>query len=426
MIPFTRNIYYGWWIVAAAILCQFLSVSAGQVVVGIFMQPVITELGWPVWRYTLGPALALGIGSLSGPFVGPLVDRQGPRRLIVVGALVCALAFYLLSRQSTFWIYLTLHIVAGVIGWNLFGPLVVNATLVKWFVRRRGWALAIGSVGVSLAGMITPLVVTGIVDGRGWRAGYVALALAMAALLPVALLMRRAPEDHGLAPDGDGLLGSTVAPASAIEATSQPAGTTFSSARSLTRDEAVRTPSFWLLVFGFGCNLAALNAVLVHAIPFVAAAGFARSTAALALTVNGFGNLLSKAVWGYSLQRIAARRLALTAFSCAALGVSMMMVAAFTGNRTLLFLGFFAYGFGFGGTIPLSEYLWAEYFGRVHIGAIRGFSQPITVLGPVLGPILVGLWYDATQSYQPAFGAIIGVYLTAILLIGLSRKPAIR
>lgn len=429
MIPLPKKIYYGWWIVAGAILCQFVSVSVGQVTVGILLQPVTADLGWPVWQYTLGPALALGIGALSGPFVGPIIDRTGPRRLILLGALVSACSFYLLGQQSTLWAYLGLHIAAGVIGWNLFGPLVINATIIKWFVHKRGWALAIGSVGVSMAGLLTPVVVTNIVDGSGWRTGYITLALfVLIVVAPIGLIMRRSPEDYGLLPDG-------IAREAVERDSIQPRESTITekqlpqlslTRQSLTGAEALGTHSFWLLALGFGCNLAALNAVLVHAIPFVTTADFSRSTAALALTVNGLGNLISKAVWGYTLQRVAPRTLVLAAFSTSALGVATMMVAASTGSTALLFLGFFCYGFGFGGTIPLSEYLWATYFGRVHIGTIRGMSQPITILGPMLGPILVGLWYDIAQSYALAFLTIIGVYLTGAMLIGISREPVLR
>ena len=406
--------YYGWWIVAGSIICQFASVSAGQVVVGIFMRPVVEALGWQVWQFTLGPSLAVGIGAFSGIFAGQIVDKRGARSLVLVGVLVSAICFYSLGRQSNLWVFLILYTFSGLIGWNLFGPLVVNAILNKWFIRKRGWALAIGSVGVSLAGLITPISMTAIVDSVGWRDGYSALSIfVLCVVIPIAFVMRRTPEDYGWSPDGD--VGRIIA----REYTGSEAGET----KSFTREKAIRTKGFWLLVIGFGFNQAALSSVLVHAISFATEADFSRSIAAIALTVNGLGNLLSKAVWGYTLQRVDARRLVVVAFSLAALGVSLMLAAAAVGEKSMLFLGFFLYGFGFGGTIPLSEFLWANYFGRAHIGAIRGISQPITILGPTLSPVLIGLWYDYAKTYQPAFLAIIGVYLSGALLIWISRKP---
>ena len=100
-----------------------------------------------------------------------------------------------------------------------------------------------------------------------------------------------------------------------------------------------------------------------------------------------------------------------------------MLASAGMGQTAILFAGFFLYGFGFGGTIPLGEFLWASYFGRAHIGAIRGVGMPMTTLGAMLGPVLIGLWFDYSGTYQPGFLAIVGLYLGGAMLIGLLKKP---
>ncbi|MEM7343827.1 MAG: MFS transporter [Chloroflexota bacterium] len=412
----SKTPYYGWWIVAAAIVCHFAAVSLGQSIVSIFLKPVTSELGWQVWQFTLGPSLGLGVSALSGIVAGQIVDRRGPRILILVGVVVTVASFYGLGLQSSIWLYWLLNIIVGLLGWSLFGPLIVNSTLSKWFIKKRGWALAIGSIGVSLAGLITPLVMTSVVDTVGWRNGYYILAIfTFIVVTPMAFVMRRTPEDYGLMPDGE---------APSISDTSQQLSVV--ETHSLTKREAVRTSSFWLLVVGFGFNMAALSSVLFHAIPFATDANFTRGIAALALTINGLGNLLSKAVWGYSLQRFDAKNLVITAFSVSSLGVALMLLAATTGQVVLLFIGFFLYGFGFGGTIPLGEFLWVSYFGRANIGAIRGIAQPLTFLGPTFGPVLIGVWYDYAASYQLAFVTIILVYWMGALLVWFSQKPTVR
>ena len=417
----TLRLFYGWWIVAAAVLLQFSFLSVTQATVSVFLRPVVDELGWQVWQFSLGSSLALMAGALSSVVVGGVVDRRGPRLPVLGGALVTALCLYGLGRQSSLWLFWSLHLCAGLIGWTLFGPLVVNITVNKWFVRRRGWALAIGSSGISLGGLIAPVAMTLAVDSLGWRNGYHLLAIfVLAIVVPVAFLLRRAPEDFGLRPDGasdasmerDRLPGATEPP-------------------SYTSGQALRTPGFWLLLFGYSMNQAALSSVLAHAIPFATDASFSRTTASLALAVNGLGNLLSKAVWGYCLQRFPPRRLAVFAFSLGGTGVALMLLAASSAERLgnggsaagLLFAGFFCYGFGFGGTIPVSEYLWVSYFGRAHIGAIRGVSQPLTIIGPTIGPVLVGVGFDLTGSYRLAFIAVIATYLLGALLVAISRAP---
>ena len=409
----TTRFFYGWWIVAAAVLLQFIFLSVSQSTVSVFLRPVVEELDWQVWQFTLGSSLAVLAGALSGVIVGRVVDQRGPRLPVLGGALVSAFCLFGLGRQSDLWLFWVLHLLAGFVGWTLFGPLVVNTTINKWFVRRRGWALAIGSSGISLGGLVAPFAMTLLVDSLGWRDGYLFQALFVLAIVaPVALLMRRRPEDVGLRPDGGPPPDQT-----------SPTVPTEDEPRSLTSSQALRTSGFWLLLLGYSMNQAALASVLTHAIPFATDASFTRTTGSLAIAVNGLGNLLSKAVWGYCLQRYPPRLLAVTAFSSGGTGVGLMLLSASTAEPAFLFTGFFLYGFGFGGTIPISEYLWVSYFGRAHIGAIRGVAQPLTVIGPTVAPVLVGVAYDLKGSYQLAFFGIIGIYLLAGLLVAVSRPP---
>ena len=414
MLALFRRPFYGWWIVAAALVGQFTWMGVGPAVVGVFLRPMVDDLGWQVWQFTLATSLAAVTGALSGVIAGEVVDRRGPRPLMLLGAAITTVCFLGMSIQSELWIFVALYAIAGFAGWNLFGSLVVNATVSKWFIARRGWALAIGSIGVSLAGMISPVIVTFIVDTWDWRVGYIALAVFVTlAIVPVAFVMRRTPEDYGLRPDGDG----GDAGAQAMQTSSDP------EPPSLTRSQALRTSGFWLLTLGFALNYAAMTAILIHAIPFATEAGFPRAIAAAALAVNGAGNLASKAFWGYGLQRFDPRLLVASAYTISSTGVALMIVAGVTGQPAVLFPGFFLYGFGFGGTIPLSEFLWARYFGRRHIGAIRGIGNPIAVVGTGVGPLLAGAWFDLSGDYNPAFIAAIAIYMTAAAIIGISRDP---
>ena len=407
--------FYGWWMVGGAVVCQFASMGVSQAVVGVFLTPVVTELGWQVWQFTLGMSLAAGAGGLSGIVAGSVVDRRGPRLLIILGAVAAATCYLGVSLQSSLWVFLALYALSGLIGWNLFGPVVINPTLTKWFVRKRGWALATGSIGVSFSGLIAPVAMTFVVDTWDWRVGYATMAaFLLLAVAPVGLLMRRSPEDYGLLPDGDrSRVGGGTGQAPLWE-----------DPGSFTRREALGSRAFWLLVAGFGLNYAALSSVLIHAIPMATDSGFSRAVAASALAVNGLGNLASKLLWGFGLQRVHPRALIITAFTTSALGVALILAASVTGRQAALFPGFFLYGFGFGGTIPLGEFIWAKYFGRRHIGAIRGVGNPLSIGFTGVGPILVGLWFDLSGTYQPAFFTIIFAYLVGAALVGVSREPS--
>ena len=380
------------------------------------------DLGWTAAEYTLGGSAAVAVGGFVGFVIGPYIDRYGARPLMLMGACVYAVAFLGMSRIETLWQFIVLSMVAGGVAFSFSGGLVVNVALSKWFVVRRGWAIALGSSGVSLAGLIMPVAMTSVVDSMGWRDAYLVLSvLTFVIIVPVALVMRRQPEDYGLLPDGTkpgaGLSGRSkkAADAQALDA-----------ANSYTRGEALRTPAIWLLIVGYGSNIMAISAVLVHAIPFMTDNGLTRTEAALALALNGGANLSSKFVWGYLLQRVHVRYLSAMALCTGATGVVLMLVSAQTGWLGLMFVAFFCWGFGFGGTVPLGEFIWAKYFGRVYIGAVRGVGVPFTIVLGASGPLIAGLYFDRVGSYEGVFAALVAVYLTGALAILASRDPPLK
>ena len=413
-------IFWGWWIVIGAIVGQFISIGVGNSIAGVFLRPMTEDLDWSATEYTLGASGALVVGGLAGFIVGPLVDRYGARPLMLIGAVVYAGCFLALSRVDALWQFLLLTMLSGGIGFALVGSLVVNVTLSKWFVARRGWAIALGSSGISLAGLILPVAMTQVVDSLGWRDAYVVLAvLVVAIVVPVALVMRRRPEDYGQLPDGtrrDAALRSGQ-PSRAFEQQERDA------ANSYTRREALKTVAIWLLVIGYALHTFALIAIMVHAIPFMTDSGLTRTSAALAIALSGGANLCSKFAWGYLLQRIHVRYLCATSLLTCASGVALMLVAAQNGWLWLMFVAFLCWGFGFGGTVPLSEFIWAKYFGRVHIGAVRGASVPYVTVFQALGPVIGGLYFDFFSSYTGVFAAFLVAHIIGAIAILASREP---
>ena len=165
------------------------------------------------------------------------------------------------------------------------------------------------------------------------------------------------------------------------------------------------------------------SSVVIHGIPFATDAGFSRTLASVALGISGVGNLLSKLLWGWGLSRYDARRLASLAFCISGSGVILLLFSAIGNNIAMLLLGFFLYGFGFGGTIPVSEFLWARYFGRRYIASIRGAGEPFVMTFAMIGPILTGYVFDIHGSYTMAFSMIIVSYIAGAVVINLSSDP---
>lgn len=411
------RIFYGWWIVAGAVVGYFVSVAAGVGSAGVFLRPMVDDRGWSVGAFTLAVTGTNIVSGLVGVFVGPLVDRHGARPLMLVGAAALSGSLLLISRVTELWQFFVLQSVGVGLGVAFVGPLVLNITMSKWFVLRRGWAIALGSTGISFASMTVPLVLTRVVDRWGWRDGYVLLAAgALALSIPVALLMRRQPEDYGQLPDGrrsDGV-GTSQRDHDAI---------TLDRLNSYTRHEAVRTRALWLLTLSFGCFGGAAFGVLIHGIPFVTDAGFTRGEAALAASVAGVANLLAKFLWGYTLARFRVRALWGASFGGMVAGVLMMLLAGELDVLPLMLAAFFVWGLGFGGGVPLGEFIWAKYFGRVHIGAVRSIGMPVGLVFGAAGPLAVSLLFDATGTYTWAWLMLAVAYVVGAAAVLISREP---
>ena len=167
------GVFWGWWIVIGAVVAQFAGMGAGGGIAGVFPRPMTEDLGWTSAGYTLGGSAAFFLGGLAGFVVGQLVDRYGARPLMLVGACLYVGSFLAMSRVEVLWQFVVLSMIAGGAGFSMIGSPVVNVTLAKWFVLRRGWAIALGSPGISFAGLIMPITMTRIVDLVGWRDSYV-------------------------------------------------------------------------------------------------------------------------------------------------------------------------------------------------------------------------------------------------------------
>ncbi|MXW36539.1 MAG: MFS transporter [Chloroflexi bacterium] len=411
------RIFYGWYMVGGGVVGSFVAVGAGFASMSVFLSPVTQDMGWTVAAFTIATAGANAVNGMSGVIVGPLVDRHGPRPLMLVGAVALAAAMFLTSQVTALWQFIVLQAFGVGLGMALVGPLVVNIALSKWFVLGRGWAIALGSTGISFAGVFVPFAMTRVVDGLGWREGYQILGVAVLLLaLPTALIMRRQPEDYGQLPDGrtEGGAGVSAADTEALN---------LDRLNSYTRSEALRTRAFYLLTLSFAFFGAAAFTLLIHGIPFVTEAGFTRTEAALAVGVAGVGNFAAKILWGWALGRWHPRILWAMCYALLCIGSVLQLVAGGLGLLMLMHVAFFLWGLGFGGGVPLGEFIWAKYFGRVHIGAVRSVGMPAGILFGAAGPLVASLLFDASGSYLAAWVLMIALYCLGAAAVLTSREP---
>ncbi len=410
-----RAIYFGYWILGAAFIAQFVSTGAQNYVFGAFFTPMTDELGWSRSEMTLSRTVGQFVAAFAGFYIGAYVDRYGGRWLMRIGVAILALALFLCSFVDELWQWWLVNGLVLTMGAALIGNLVVNVTLAKWFVLKRGRVVGFAAMGVSFAGVVLTPLATVLVDAFGWREAWRILAVgALALILPTSFLMRRAPEDHGLQPDG-------LSAAQVAAGGGRSAAADFAS--SLTRSQALRSRAFYLIVFAFGLGGLSIGVMLIQTIPFLTDAGFSRTFAALMITVTSVPSLISKPIWGYFIDRADAQRLSIVGFVLTSAALVLIVVGARTG-AAVVFAGYALLGLGWGGFIPLQEVVWASYFGRRYLGAVRSAGLPFSLLLGASAPLLASYYFDRVGNYDGAFLATAFAALLAVVLILLARQPA--
>ena len=405
----TPAVYYGYWLIAAAFVAQFVAVGAQNYAIGAFMVPMTDELGWTRAEFTLPRSVGQLVMAFTGFFIGTHVDRHGGRPFMLAGSCVLAASLYALSLLHEWWQWVLLNGVALTAGAALLGNLVVNVTLAKWFVEKRGQAIAWSSMGVSFAGIVITPAATWFIDQYGWRAGWQAMAAGSLLLtVPIAMLMRRAPEDHGLHPDGKSVTEMAEGHGARAQAD-------FDS--SMTRAEALRTRTFYMLVFAFGMFQVVIPVVLLQTIPFMTDAGYSRTTAAFMITIASIPALVSKPVWGWLIDRMNPKPLAAVSALCAGIAMIMIVVSVEARSQLWEYVAFFMLGIGWGGMIPMQEVIWASYFGRRYLGAVRSAALPFALILGGGGPLVVAWYYDVVGNYNGAFLTVAGMSILAAGLI---------
>jgi len=412
----SNRIYYGYWIVVAGFVTQFVAVGMSNYIVGSFLIPMTEEFGWTRAEFSLSRSIGQVVLACTGFVIGSAIDRYGGRRFIIVGAFILSAATYSLGNITTLGQWLLLNGLMLTAGAALIGNLVVNVTLGKWFVERRGRVVALAGMGISLSGIILPILSTWMVDEFGWRASWKLLGIAAGLLtLPMAFIMRRSPEDHCLHPDGKTEEEMSQGHGAAAQADFE---------NSMTRAQAMRTSSFYFLVLAFGLFQISITVMLIQTIPLMTDAGYSRLVSSTMISLASVPAFLSKPLWGILIDRYSPRKLA--SVGAAITGSAVMLIVFSVANELdlLVYAGFLLMGIGWGGLLPLQEVIWATFFGRRYLGSVRSTAMPFTFGMSALGPVLVAYYYDLVGNYDLALLVIALCNISsAIMLYRMKSKP---
>jgi sugar phosphate permease len=392
-------LFYGWIIVALGFFTAFFSIGMTWAA-GLFAVPMQQELGWSRSAFFFAVSLRGWMGIVVAPLVGGYLDsRNGARVLAVLGGLLSSVTLMLIGGVSAVWQFVLLFGVLGGIAQTATSGISV-AIVPKWFVRQRGLAVSVSTMGGGISAFVLPPLVAGIDDAYGWRGGWVVMgALAfLFATLP-ALLLRRQPEDVGLLPDG----GRAPPVSTAVTAPADDG--------SFTLQQAMRTSTFWLLMAGVSIGALSNNGVPANITSMFVDRGLAFETAAAGLVAYGLASTLAKLGWGWLANRLPIRTalLLLSGYGLLAMP-SIFLLPAGMAQAPLVY-GFLVGSF-VGAYVPLHGLVWVAYFGRRHVGAISGAGRPLGIAMLSGSPFLFAFTRDLTGSY--AFSIVLTTAAIAV------------
>ena len=409
-----HRLYYGWVLVLTLALTETSSWGVLYYAFTVFVTPMQAELGWSRTALTGAYSLAQLVSGIAAIPVGRWLDRHGPRLLMTVGSCVATLLVLAWSRiDNLLLFYLLWAAIGATAAAVLYEPAFV--VVANWFVRQRSRALTVLTFLAGFASVIYIPLAGRLVEAQGWRQALVTLAVILAiGTIPLhALVLRRRPEDLGLAPDGV---------RSRIHLTRDSGLRTPDSAeRSVPVGEALRGPVFRWLAAAFFLNAVGQVALHVHLVPYLRGRGYGTEFAATMAGLVGIMALPGRLIFTPLGDRIPRAYLTAFIFLLQALALAALLTVPSTAG---IWIYVVLFGAGFGAVTPMRAALVAEFYGAAHYGSISGVLAFVITAARALGPVSVGLAFDHFAGYAAPFWALTAVSVASAVAILLAERAA--
>lgn len=401
----------GWRMVAVAVFVDFVAVGFFFYSYGVFFKAIAAEFGGSRLGVSIGLTITSVIGSLAAPLVGRALDRYPLSRVLGVGAVSMTIGFLVLGFVRTpLEFYLAIGVFIG-LGASAMGSLATAKLVANWFVRRRGMALGIAATGISVSGVLMPYISAAIIEGFGWREGFLIYAGFTGLLVVplVSLLVISRPEDIGLRPDGQL---DTASSESSEEGTRAAAREDRAATDGTAGQSVLRERNYWVLVVVVGLLFSSSGGTLPHMVPRLTDAGVSLAAASLVMSFSAVFGILGKLSFGWFGDWWRGRTAIWLAIVCQIIG---QVVMALTIDVVFFALGAAIFGYGMGGVVPLQGALVGKLFGRDRFGKAMGAMRPAMLPLQVLGVPAAGFIFDTTGSYDGAYVMFLVFYLLAAI-----------
>ena len=405
-----KSLFLGWWVVFGSFLSNAMYSVTGLVAIGLFIEPMSSSLNWSVASISVGIALRQIAGTMVGPLLGPRIDKTEPKKLFFISTLITGISTIVLGFITNVWVFYMVYGVIGAIAITGISNLVTGTVISKWFIKSRGRALGFSDLGSSVGVIILIPVINIIITTYSWESAWVSLGLLhLIIMTPVAFLMKRQPEDYGLLPDNEiSVENDVITNDSKLDTV------------VWTAKEAIKTYQFWIIILAFGLSNISVMAILSHQINHIVHQGFSSTQAALIISLWAIFAGFARVLFGFLLEKISVRYLSFIVMIGSALGTYFLLIG---NSLELLYCFAIIYGLFRGAIVLMSIIIWADYYGRTNLGAIRGLTTPFNIISLSIGPVAAGYFYDQLGSYDMIFSVFILLYVISGVLILFTHSP---
>ena len=407
MFPLQGRMHYGWVIVALTFGTVLMSTGI-RTAPPVLIAPLEAEFGWDRASISLAISLYMLLQAATTPVQGQLIDRFGPRRVLIASLFVVSIGIALMPWVTEAWQFVALW--GGVVGVGTGGATGVLGSIVatRWFSSNRGFVIGVLSNASSAGQLLFFPLLMAISLAAGWRAAvYTLAALVLFVLLPLILLYYRdAPEGETWATPASG---SGAAAGAAL-----PAG--------MSLAQALRTRDFWLLTVSyFICGSTDAGLTGTHLVPYAVESGVPEMAAAGIIGVMGLANVPGSLISGWRSDRYDSRWVLAAIFASRAVALALLPLLNDSGGLLL-----FAVLFGFGWIAqraPMTQIV-TNLYGVRSVGGILGWISPGHQVGAAGMAYLAGAIHTWTGGYEPAFQLGTALTVVATLAVLTIRKQA--
>jgi MFS family permease len=382
------------YIVATAFLSLFGLVGFAYYGLPFFYDFMVKEFGWSRATVTSGNAIGkLVVGPLFGFIAGWLIDKYGPRRLMMAGALLMGTALIGLSVTGGSLALFYMFYVFNALGYVSGGPLPCQVLISRWFDKNRGKAMGIAYLGIGTGGALVPQIAAGLEKHFGWHMALSSLGiLIILVAFPMAFFIK----------------GSSVKD-SAEDTVEKPVAV----------KNILTNKNFYLLAIGSMCSIGAVGGIGQHLKLYLRDIDFTQSQAANVMSFVLLSSLAGRLLMGTLADMMKRKYVMILIYMIVATAIPLLLVPDFTGR---IYIFAIIFGIGLGGDYMIIPLMAGDLFGIKALGRTMGIILVADGIAESLFPMLVGALYDSAKSYTPGFIVLICIALTGAVIVSLLPK----